>query len=185
MSQLICISSLEENQRSEIAQELTFYPAEEKPKYQKQQYRNVQGKAVYAFMKDNDIPQRQLKIKKKSVVVDASTTTVKEGDSNYLRVPFQYAVKKFGTCNDKLDHKRIDIKAQPGMQLNEIQKADANKVLQELKFKRSCTLCLRAGGGKTASSCIIATAVKLFTVVLVENSILLPQWEGEFKTQMF
>lgn len=174
MSQIICITQLSTEEQSNLAQELTFYPVEQKSKFKSKPSFSTEKKPVYAFIKDNDLQARELKGKAKNKLEES------KGDPTFLRIPFHHAVKKYATCNDQRPYKRTEIAVKEGMSLRETQKVDANKVIEQLKKERTCTLCLRAGGGKTATSCVISTRLKYLTVVLVQNTTLLPQWAKEY-----
>lgn len=102
---------------------------------------------------------------------------IKDGDFHYL--PYTTCYDEFGTTNDKIAHQKTAI--QKTGELRENQKDIARQVVQKLKTKRRCLLVLRPGGGKTVISCIVSTCIKLLTVVLVQNKVLLEQWQAEYE----
>lgn len=163
MSQSILISSLSQERCAKLAGELTFHSTQELPRNAKSW--NSTTKSVVCFVRDDQV----------------TLTESEEGDKNKLRIPFAKAVALRNTSNDAHEHLVANIAKKDGMDLRPDQKENAIAVVNFFNEKRSCTLCLGAGGGKTASACVIATVVKKLVVVLVQNKLLLSQWEKEFQ----
>ena len=140
------------HQKLDIAKELSFH--KKSPKNARS-FTFVSSEPVFAFLESED--------------------------KQFLRMPFHYAHQKFKTVNNHLPHKRVQIDKKGEFNLTEGQRKNANAVIDHLKTSKCCTLCLEPGGGKTATSCVISTSVKLLTLVLVQNKLLLTQWENEFE----
>lgn len=153
MSQIICISKFSTNQKLDVAKKLTFYKSQ--PKAQRNKYNFVSTEPVLAFSESED--------------------------KEYLRVPFGYAMETYKTNNRNITHRKVSLEKNPDHDLTEEQKKDANLVIKHLQNSYTCTLVLGTGGGKTATSCVISTSVKLLTLVLVQNKLLMTQWQNEFE----
>lgn len=154
MSQVIFINTLSKKEKLDLVAKLSI--TELIPVKYGQKKPEVTKSPVLCYMKDPADP------------------------ANCLRVPFHFALDRDATTNDELHEVRRSYAKREGVKLNEFQLVEAKKMLEHLKTLRTTTLCLSTGDGKTAVSCIVSTVIKLRTVVLVQNKVLLEQWEKEF-----
>jgi len=164
MSQMIKVSSLTEAQREALIRELTFVEKQEKSFNDRQGYRR-QGKPVLGFVRD----------------IHVESDTGSEGDHDLLRIPFSKGKALFKTNNDRREFQSAEFVKRDEEDLSDDQKVNASKIATKLNQERTALLCLGAGGGKTATTCVIATKIKLLTVVLIQNKTLSGQWKKEFE----
>lgn len=179
MSQIVCFKDINPDFKFELLEKLTFAPEEKGRK----QFVKTDVNSVQCYVMDNELGIEV--INRKKIPEDEKYKRIqelkKEGSAECLRIPFQKAVTEFGTTNDECELTRINITKQEGAELRKEQKELGKKIVADLRTKRSATLCLRAGGGKTAITCVLTTCIKLLTCVFVQNKILLEQWKTEFE----
>lgn len=131
----------------------------------------VSGKDKSFFMEGRQVTSQKTPVKCYSMT--------KIDDVHYVNVPLNYAFTKFKMTNDtNPHHAKISLVAR--IQPYADQRPIINEAITQMMSKRSALIKSRPGSGKTAMAIASSILVGKRTVVLIQNTTLLEQWENEY-----
>jgi superfamily II DNA or RNA helicase len=125
------------------------------------------------LIKDTNVQGYETKYNRNPKVISCLSFTTNTNNNNILKIPFAYALKNGYKSRDNFKKQDMEFKGELKEEQLEIRK----EIFDVLNEKKSVTLSLYTGFGKTITGIYLATKIKLKTCILVKGKKLLSQWK--------